>query len=70
VTQAIVRSVKTPVLLVRAANGILASEHDVRVRFGALEQLEIVTIADVRHHLHLEAPDAVARQIRRAWGEP
>jgi pimeloyl-ACP methyl ester carboxylesterase len=70
VTQAIVRSVRTPVLLLRAANGILGTDDEVRVRFAALERLEIVTIPDVRHHLHLEAPAAVAQHIRRVWGEP
>jgi pimeloyl-ACP methyl ester carboxylesterase len=70
VTQAIVRSVRTPVLLLRAANGILGSEGEVRARLGALERLDVVTIPDVRHHLHLEAPAVIAQHIRRAWGEP
>jgi pimeloyl-ACP methyl ester carboxylesterase len=70
VTQAMVRSVRAPVLLVRAANGILAAEEAVRARFGALQRLDVVTIPEVRHHLHLEAPAAVAAHIRRAWGEP
>jgi pimeloyl-ACP methyl ester carboxylesterase len=69
VTQALVRGVRTPVLLLRAESGILPREEAVRARFAGLENLEVATIPGTRHHLHLEAPGAVAERILRAWGE-
>jgi pimeloyl-ACP methyl ester carboxylesterase len=34
----------------------------------AVAKLDIETIEDAGHHLHLDRPDAVAARIRKGWG--
>jgi pimeloyl-ACP methyl ester carboxylesterase len=69
VTQGLIRGLATPVLLLRAENGILPPEEELRARFAGLERLSVETVPGTRHHLHLEQPERVAERIRRAWEE-
>ncbi|MFL5419444.1 MAG: alpha/beta fold hydrolase [Myxococcales bacterium] len=68
VTQELLGRVRAPVLLLRARNGILPDERALRDRFARVAKLDIETIEDAGHHLHLDRPDAVAARIREGWG--
>jgi pimeloyl-ACP methyl ester carboxylesterase len=68
VTQELLGRVRAPVLLLRARNGILPDERALRDRFARIAKLDIETIEDAGHHLHLDRPDAVAARIREGWG--
>jgi pimeloyl-ACP methyl ester carboxylesterase len=67
VTQAVVRGLRTPVLLLRAEHGILPPEEQLRERFAGLERLSVETVPGTKHHLHVEQPERVADRIRAAW---
>jgi pimeloyl-ACP methyl ester carboxylesterase len=62
VLQALVAQVKQPLLVLRAEKGILPPEAELRARFPSLN-LEIQTVPGTGHHLHLDAPQEVARRI-------
>jgi pimeloyl-ACP methyl ester carboxylesterase len=68
VTQELLGRVRAPVLLLRATNGILPDERALRDRFARVAKLDIETVEDAGHHLHLDRPDAVAARIREGWG--
>jgi pimeloyl-ACP methyl ester carboxylesterase len=58
---------KAPILLIRAENGMLPDEANLRARFPTLD-LTVRTVPRAGHHLHIDAPDAVARFIAEAHG--
>ena len=51
-----------PILAIRAENGMMGSEAELRARFPHLK-LSVQTIPGSGHHVHLDAPDAVARLV-------
>jgi pimeloyl-ACP methyl ester carboxylesterase len=65
--QALLAEVATPVLLVRAQNGMTPDEAELRARLAKVASLRIETIPGTGHHLHLEAPEEIARLIAAAW---
>jgi pimeloyl-ACP methyl ester carboxylesterase len=67
VLQALLPQVTAKVLLLRAQNGILPDEIELRSRLGRLASLELANVAGTSHHLHLEEPEVVASLIRRDW---
>jgi pimeloyl-ACP methyl ester carboxylesterase len=66
VTEEIVRllaaQVKTKLLLVRGEKGILPPEPELRARLPMLDFV-LHTIPGTGHHVHLDAPEAVARLV-------
>lgn len=60
--QLICAQATSPVLAIRGERGMLASESELRARFAHL-RLRVETIAGTGHHVHLDAPDAVAATI-------
>jgi pimeloyl-ACP methyl ester carboxylesterase len=70
VLQALLPEVTAPVLLLRAGSGILPDESELRERLGKLARLEIQTVPETGHHLHLQEPQDVANRIRAAWLSP
>jgi pimeloyl-ACP methyl ester carboxylesterase len=63
-------SVTAPVLLLRAGTTWLPEEPELRLRLRGLKgPLTIGTIEGTSHHLHLEAPEAVAERLLAAWGQ-
>lgn len=65
--QLIVAGVQAPVLALRAERGVLAEEAELRARFPHL-QLTVHTVPGAGHHVHLDAPEEVARLIVQAYG--
>jgi pimeloyl-ACP methyl ester carboxylesterase len=65
--QALLAEVATPVLLLRAQSGMTPDEADLRARLAKVASLRIETIPGTGHHLHLEAPEEIARLIAAAW---
>lgn len=65
--QALLAEVVTPVLLVRAQSGMTPDEAELRARLAKVASLRIETIPGTGHHLHLEAPEGIARLIAAAW---
>jgi pimeloyl-ACP methyl ester carboxylesterase len=59
--------VKSPILLVRGDKGMLPSETDLRARFPTLD-LTVRTVPGTGHHVHIDAPEAVARLVAEAHG--
>ncbi len=68
--QALLPEVKTPVLLLRASKGMIAEEAELRERLGKVSNLQIESVADAGHHLHLDQPAEVARRILSSWAAP
>jgi pimeloyl-ACP methyl ester carboxylesterase len=58
-----------PILLVRGERGMLPDESTLRARFPTLD-LTVRTISGAGHHVHIDAPEAVARLIAEAYGVP
>jgi pimeloyl-ACP methyl ester carboxylesterase len=65
--QAVVRAVRTPVLLVSAGEGFIGDAESARERMAALPDFEVRVLPGASHHLHLESPEAVAAPILQAW---
>jgi pimeloyl-ACP methyl ester carboxylesterase len=72
VTEDVVRllaeQVKMKLLLLRAEKGILPPEPELRARLPML-QLDLHTIPGSGHHVHLDAPQEVARLVIESWRE-
>jgi pimeloyl-ACP methyl ester carboxylesterase len=70
VTEEVVRliaaHVTAPVLALKGESGFLQDEPELRARFPAL-RIDYHSISDAGHHVHLDAPEAVARLIAAAW---
>ncbi|HWE23734.1 MAG TPA: alpha/beta hydrolase [Myxococcales bacterium] len=69
VLRRIVPRVQAPVLLLRAEEGHLPDERELRSRFGSVAALIIETVGATGHHLHLQQPRLVAERIARDWAE-
>ena len=65
--QALLPAVQAPVLLLRASDGMLAGEAELRARLSKVSMLSIATVAGAGHHLHLDRPAEVARRIVEGW---
>ena len=63
--QLIAAQVVAPVLAIRGERGMLAPEPELRARFPHL-RMDVATIPGTGHHVHLDAPEAVADLIHRA----
>lgn len=57
--------VACPVLLLRGDESGLCSEEGARALVAALPHGRLVTLPRAGHHVHLDAPEATAREIRR-----
>ena len=69
VLDALLPEVKAPVLLLRAAHGILPDAAELRERLGKIARLTVEEVPGVGHHLHLQNAESVAERIRAAWLE-
>ena len=65
--RAIVGKIQAPLLLVRAEGGMISDLGAVREWLSGLPSLDVVSLADVSHHLHLEKPAEVAAALLHAW---
>src|SRR5207302_6383177 len=54
------------VLAIRGEKGMLPAEAELRARFPSLN-LTVETIPGTGHHVHIDAPQAVAGPIRGGW---
>jgi pimeloyl-ACP methyl ester carboxylesterase len=64
--QLICAQATAPMLALRGEHGMLAPEPELRARFPHLK-ITVQTVPGTGHHLHLDAPDEVARRITSAW---
>jgi pimeloyl-ACP methyl ester carboxylesterase len=64
--QLICAQATAPMLALRGEHGVLAPEAELRARFPHLK-MTVQTLPGTGHHLHLDAPDEVARRIAAAW---
>jgi pimeloyl-ACP methyl ester carboxylesterase len=64
--QLICAQATAPMLALRGEHGMLAPEAELRARFPHLK-MTVQTVPGTGHHLHLDAPDEVARRIAAAW---
>jgi pimeloyl-ACP methyl ester carboxylesterase len=55
-----------PILVIRGERGMVPQEADLRERFPHL-RMSVQTIAGTGHHVHLDAPEEVAKRIAAAW---
>ncbi|HEY6911385.1 MAG TPA: alpha/beta hydrolase [Myxococcales bacterium] len=67
VLQLIYAQARAPILLVRGEKGVLPDEATLRARFPTL-RLDVHTVENAGHHVHIDAPDAVARLVAEAHG--
>ncbi len=58
-----------PILVVRGERGMLPDEATLRARFPTLD-LTVRTVPGTGHHVHIDAPEAVARLVAEAHGVP
>jgi pimeloyl-ACP methyl ester carboxylesterase len=66
VIQLVYAQATTRILVIRGENGILPDEPELRARFPRLK-MSAQTVAGAGHHVHLDAPEQVAKLIRAAW---
>jgi pimeloyl-ACP methyl ester carboxylesterase len=64
--QLICAQATAPILAIRGEHGMLSPEEELRARFPHLK-LSVQTIPGTGHHVHLDAPDAVAAAIAGGW---
>ncbi len=55
-----------PMLVLRGEKGMLPPEPELRARFPHLK-MTVHTVPGTGHHLHLDAPEEIARHITQAW---
>ena len=67
--QLICAQATAPILALRAEQGIMAPEAELRARFPHLH-LTVQTLPGTGHHVHLDAPAAVAKAVGTAWLTP
>ncbi|MEW5849575.1 MAG: alpha/beta hydrolase [Myxococcota bacterium] len=60
---AFLSAITVPVLLVRAAHGYVPARETSPARYHALRRLTVVQLEEVGHHVHVEQPERVAREI-------
>jgi len=58
-------TVRCPTLFLRGAESGLCSEEGAKALVAGLPRARLVTLARAGHHVHMDAPDATAREIRR-----
>jgi pimeloyl-ACP methyl ester carboxylesterase len=66
VVQLICAQPAPPILVIRGETGMLPQEPDLRERFPHLK-MSVHTVPGSGHHLHLDAPEEVAKLIAAAW---
>ena len=66
VVQTICSRATMPLLVIRGEGGMLPQEPELRARFPHL-QMSVHTIPGTGHHVHLDAPEEVAKLIVSAW---
>lgn len=66
--RAFLRAIEAPTLLVRAANGVIVDRDSTAERIGCLSRVKVVDMAG-DHHLHMDAPEPVAKVINSFLGE-
>src|SRR5258705_322890 len=57
---------KVSVLAIRGETGMMPPEPELRARFPHLK-MSVHTVPGAGHHVHLDAPDEVARLVAGAW---
>lgn len=65
--QEFLSEVRTPVLLLRAAKGMTAEAPELQAQLAGIHRLQIATVVNAGHHLHLDQPAEVARLIVEGW---
>ena len=63
VLQLVCAQATTPILVIRGETGMLPHEPELRARFPHL-QMSVQTVPGIGHHVHLDAPEEVAKLIR------
>ena len=63
VLQLVCAQAATPILVIRGETGMLPHEPQLRARFPHL-QMSVQTVPGIGHHVHLDAPEEVAKLIR------
>ena len=63
VLQLVCAQATTPILVIRGETGTLPHEPELRARFPHL-QMSVQTVPGTGHHVHLDAPEEVAKLIR------
>ena len=63
VLQLVCAQATTPILVIRGETGMLPHEPQLRARFPHL-QMSVQTVPGIGHHVHLDAPEEVAKLIR------
>jgi pimeloyl-ACP methyl ester carboxylesterase len=63
VLQLVCAQATTPILVIRGETGMLPHEPELRARFPHL-QMSVQTVPGTGHHVHLDAPEEVAKLIR------
>src|SRR5467141_3968350 len=66
VVQLICAQPTAPILAVRSERGMMPEEPDLKKRFPQLK-MSVHTVAGAGHHVHIDAPEEVARLITAAW---
>jgi len=56
-------------LVIRGETGMLPLEPELRARFPHLK-MSVHTVAGTGHHVHLDAPEEVAKLIAASWSAP
>jgi pimeloyl-ACP methyl ester carboxylesterase len=64
--QLICAQATAPILAIRGEHGMLAAEPELRARFPHLK-VSFHTIPGTGHHVHLDAPEQVARLVTGRW---
>jgi pimeloyl-ACP methyl ester carboxylesterase len=68
VVQLICAQATVTVLAIRGEAGMMPHEPELRARFPHLK-ISVHTVPGTGHHLHLDAPEEVARLVTAAWAE-
>jgi len=63
VLQLVCAQATTPILVIRGETGMLPHEPELRARFPHLK-MSVQTVPGAGHHVHLDAPEEVAKLIR------
>ena len=63
VLQLVCAQATTPILVIRGETGMLPHEPELRARFPHLK-MSVQTVPGTGHHVHLDAPEEVARLLR------
>jgi pimeloyl-ACP methyl ester carboxylesterase len=66
VVQLICAQATVPILAIRGQVGMLPHEPELRARFPHLK-MSVHTVPGTGHHVHLDAPEEVARLVTAAW---